>query len=92
VRKAARFVSADRFLLLKRLSVPSAWKFLDDPRCFAAMQVKRGVEVTVLADRSKSLVRTDMLGQLAAQEIAERAAGQPGKEVASEDAEPVRRS
>ena len=54
------------------------------------MQVQRGVEVAVLTDRGKPFVRTDVLRQLSAQEIAERAAGKPRKEIACEDAEPIR--
>jgi len=56
------------------------------------MKVQRGVEIAVLTNRGKSFVRSDMLRQLAAEEIAERAAGQPSKEIARNDAEPIRRA
>src|SRR5579871_2993198 len=75
VRKPARCVLGDCLLLLKSLSVPSARKFLDDPRRFAAMQIERGVEITVFGDRSKPFIRTNMLGQLPTQKITERAPG-----------------
>src|SRR5271154_1793960 len=56
------------------------------------MQVQRGIEITMLADRREALVRTDMPGQLAAEEITKRAAGQPRKEIARDNAKPLRGS
>ena len=40
----------------------------------SAMEVQSGVEVAVLTDRRKPFIRADMLRQLSAQEITERAA------------------
>src|SRR5579871_2671464 len=54
------------------------------------MQVQCRIEIAVVPDRSKSLVRPDVLGQLATEEIAQRSGGQARKEITRDDAEPIR--
>jgi len=56
------------------------------------MKVQCGVEGAVIVDRSKPLSRANVLRQFSAEEISEGAAGQPRKEIARDDAEPIRRT
>ena len=56
------------------------------------MEVQSGVEVAVLTDRRKPFIRADMLRQLSAEKIPERAACKARKEIACEDAESIRRA
>src|SRR5262249_2489309 len=54
------------------------------------MQVQCCIEIAMIGDPSKSFVRPDVLRQLAAEEITERAPGQTREEIAREDAESIR--
>src|ERR1700730_7373544 len=90
--KVPRFVRGNLSLFVKRLAVPSTRKLFDDPGGFTAVQLQGRVEIAVLIDGGKSLIRPDMLGQFAAEEIAEGAGGQPRKKIARDDAEPIRRA
>jgi hypothetical protein len=92
VGKSPGFIPGDLSLLLERLAVSSARKFLYDPRHCAAVKVQSNIEIAAITDPGKPLVRPDPLRQFAAEKLTEGAICWPREEIACDDAESSRRA
>src|SRR6266496_2446410 len=87
VGEAARFLCVDPAFVVVRLGEPLARVLLEDARGLTAVEIQRLFELGMLRNRMKSRVRTDVIGKLAAQIVAEIAPREPGEEVPGEHAE-----